>query len=190
MGIRPPRLTRGRWADMNLRTTKPAWRLALVMTAALVSACSRDVEPRFEYAWDKVCENVVGVASTDPPSEQFVAVVDTKSLGLRVGQTVRLPVVEGGSARAWVDLYAGQVHRTSACSDIVDAELPPPTVWPAISGTVEVTLSPDPVLPFYPEWQYEVELRFEDLTFRGPHGQLIRPGYRGPIRGTGGWAPG
>ena len=166
-------------------------RLATLVTiAALVAACSRDAEPQFQYAWDKVCDNVVGIASTEPPTEQFIAAIDIKSLGLQVGRTVRLKLSEGGAARAWIDLYPGEVHRTLACSDLVDADLPQPKVWHAISGTVEITLSPGPLLPTYPQWQYEVEMRFQDLTFRGPRGQLIRTGYRGPIRGTGGWSPG
>jgi hypothetical protein len=174
-----------------MRVGVVAWMIALSI------ACGPAVHvPRFEYGGEAVCADVLAVARTANGLEEFVASVDLKSLGFKVGEaytgageTYSVNLADGAPARAFVNVYPRPAGRTPYCSDMDDGPEPTPTVWSAISGTVHVKVLPLAAVP-YPQGDYQIEITFKDLRFRGPNGQVIQPPALRPLRGSGGWLGG
>jgi len=169
----------------------------LAWLSALSIACGpADSIPRFEYGGEAVCANVLAVARTADAQEEFVTSVDLKSLGFNVGgtytgngETYSVTIADGAPAQVFVNVYPRPALRTPYCSDVYGGDAPAPIVWSAISGTVHVKVMPLAAVP-YPQGNYQVELTFKDLRFRGPHGQVIQAPALRLLRGSGGWLGG
>ena len=169
-----------------------------ILAAAMLPicmACSPAAErPSFEYASDSVCDDVVGVAWSQDSYEEFIGAIKLQALGRMAAQTYRFELGKDEPAHVFVNVYPKPAeprppYRTGACSDVIEENIPRPSVWVAIAGIVEVTTSSPPPPP-YPQERYEVEMQFKGLVFRGPDGQLIEAPSVGPLRGMGGWSPG